>query len=125
MDALYALLREIGTEAEKNAKRDLSGSPQSLKALLYNMAMPVILNFRTEEESYHFIFQKGGSVSLHCGVHAHPDVNVSAERLELIRILQNRDKEGFTRAERTGRLKISEQSFKGKLAVMKLRELFL
>ena len=125
MTALYSLLREIGTEAEQNAKRELFGSSRSMKTLLYTMLMPLVLNFQTEEESYHFIFQKGGSVSLLHGLHENPDVYVSADHAKLIHILQNRDKAGFERAERTRRIKIMARTFKGSLAVVKLRALFL
>jgi hypothetical protein len=125
MGTLYALLREIGTEAENNARRELSGSQRSMKALLYNMLMPMVLNFQTEDESYHFIFQKGGSVALQRGLHDRPDVKVTGEHAELIRLLQNKDKTGFEVAERTRKIKIFAPTYKGRLAVMKLRELFL
>lgn len=125
MTALYSLLREIGTEAEQNAKRELLGSPQSILALLYAMLMPLVLNFQTGEERYHFIFQKDGSISLVSGLHEDPDVDVSADHAELVHILQNRDKARFKHAERTRRIKITARTFKGSLAVVKLRALFL
>jgi hypothetical protein len=125
MGTLYTLLREIGTEAENKSKRELSGSQRSMKTLLYNMFMPLVLNFQTEEESYHFIFQKGGSVALHRGLHDRPDVKVTGEHAGLIHLLQNKDKEGFVVAERTRKIKIITLTYKGRLAVMKLRELFL
>ena len=125
MGALYTLLREIGTEAENKTKRELSGSQRSVKTLLYNMLMPLVLNFQTEEESYHFIFQKGGSVALQRGLHDCPDIKVTGEHAALIQLLQNKDKEGFLVAEQTRKIKIVTPTYKGRLAVIKLRELFL
>ena len=125
MEDLYNVLKEIGTEAETKARGELSDPPGSLKALLYNMLMPLVLNFQTEEESYHFIFQKGGSVSLYRGLHNSPDVNVSGEHAELLFLLQTRDKKRFEIDERTGKIKIGTFTFKGRQGVTKLRELFL
>ena len=123
---LYNVLKEIGTEAESKVKGELSDPPGSIKALLYNMLMPLVLNFQTdEEESYHFIFQKGGSVYLYSGLHNSPDVKVSGEHAELLFLLQTRDKKRFEMDERTGKITISTFTFKGRQGVTKLRELFL
>jgi len=125
MEDLYNVLKEIGTEAESKVNGELSDPPGSIKTLLYNMLMPLVLNFQTEEESYHFIFQKGGSVSLYMGLHNSPDVNVSGEHAELLFLLQTRDKKRFEMDERTGKITISTFTFKGRQGVTKLRELFL
>jgi hypothetical protein len=125
MDELYDVLKEIGIEAESKVKRELSGPTGLIKALFYNVITPAVLNFQTERECYHFIFQKGGSVSLRRGLHESPDVNVSGEHAELLYLLQNRDKKRFEMSEQTRRIKVIPSSFKGRQAVMKLRELFL
>ena len=125
MAALYDVLKGIGIEAERKVKGELSGSSGMLKAHLYNTLMPLVLNFQTEEESHHFIFQKGGAVSLHSGLHTNPDVRVSGEHAELLYLLQNRDKERFEQAERARRIKITSRTFKGGQAVAKLRGLVL
>jgi len=125
MEDLYNVLKEIGTEAESKVKGELSDPPGSIKALLYNMLMPLVLNFQTEEESYHFIFQKGGSVSLYRGLHNSSDVKVSGEHAELLFLLQTRDKKRFEMDERTGKITIITFTFKGRQGVTKLRELFL
>lgn len=125
MEDLYNVLKEIGTEAESKVKGELSDPPGSIKALLYNMLMPLVLNFQTEEESYHFIFQKGGSVSLYRGLHNSSDVKISGEHAELLFLLQTRDKKRFEMDERTGKITIITFTFKGRQGVTKLRELFL
>jgi len=125
MEDLYNVLKEIGTEAESKVKGELSDPPGSIKALLYNMLMPLVLNFQTEEGNYHFIFQKGGSVSLYGGLHNSPDVKVSGEHTELLFLLQTRDKKRFEMDERTEKITISTFTFKGRQGVTKLRELFL
>lgn len=125
MTALYNMLKEIGIEAERKVKSELSGSSGKLRALLYDILMPLVLNFQTEEESYHFIFQKGGTVSLHSGLHTNPDVKIYGEHAELLYLLQNRDKGGFKHAERTRRIKVIARTFKGMQAVAKLRGMFL
>lgn len=125
MEELYNVLKEIGIEAENKVKRELSGPTGRIKALFYNVITPAVLNFQTERESYHFIFQKGGSVSLRRGLHKCPDVNVSGEHAELLYLLQNRDKKRFEIDERRRKIKVIPRSFKGRQAVMKLRELFL
>ncbi len=125
MEDFYSVLKEIGTEAECKVKGELSDPPGSIKAFLYNMLMPLVLNFQTEEESYHFIFQKGGSVYLYMGLHNSPDVKVSGEHAELLFLLQTQDKKRFEIDEKTGKIKISTFTFKGGQGVTKLRELFL
>ena len=125
MEELYTVLKEIGIEAENKVKRELSGPTGRIKTLFYNVITPAVLNFQTERESYHFIFQKGGSVSLRRGLHTSPDVNVSGEHAELLYLLQNRDKKRFEIDERRRKIKVIPCSFKGWQAVMKLRELFL
>jgi hypothetical protein len=125
MSALYSVLKEIGTEAERKVKNELSGPAGPIKILFYNIIMPLVLNFKTEEESYHFIFQKGGSVSLCKGLHTNPDVTVNGEHAELLFLLQVQDKERFKMDEKTRRIMITTRTFKGRQAVTKLRELFL
>ncbi|MDI6885491.1 MAG: hypothetical protein QMD22_03925 [archaeon] len=125
MEELYTVLKEIGIEAGKKVKRELSGPLGAIKLPLYNLLAPMILNFQTERESYHFISQKGGSVSLRRGLHKSPDVNVSGEHAELLYLLQNLDKRRFEIDERRRRIKVIPRSLKGRQAVMKLRELFL
>ena len=100
MDELYDVLKEIGSEAENKVKGELSGPTGWIKVLFYNVITPVVLNFQTEREGYHFIFQKGGSVSLCRGLHTSPDVNVLGEHAELLYLLQNRDKKRFEMDER-------------------------
>lgn len=125
MDTLCNALKEIGTEAERKVKSELFGPVGPIKTLFYNIITPLVLNFETEAESYHFIFHRGGSVSLCTGLHNNPDVTVTGEHAELLYLLQEQDKERFKMAERTRKLTIAAHTFKGRQAVMKLRELFL
>ncbi|RZN33697.1 MAG: hypothetical protein EFT35_10200 [Methanophagales archaeon ANME-1-THS] len=125
MEELYRLLKDIGCEAQKKVKEELSGPTGGIKALVYNLITPMVLNFQTELESYHFIFHKGGSISLHQGLHMTPDVTVSSEQAELVCILRDHDKKRFERDEQVGKIKIHTRSLKGRQAVTKLRELFL
>ena len=125
MGALYAALKEIGTEAERKVKSELSGPAGPIKTLFYNLITPLVLNFETDEESYHFLFQKGGSVALRTGSHTTPDVTVQGDHAELLYLLQNHDTERFRMAERTRKLTITARTFTGRQAVAKLRELFL
>jgi hypothetical protein len=125
MDELCTVLAEIGCEAEKKVMEELSGTTGRIKALFYNLITPMVLNFQTERECYHFLFHKGGSISLHRGLHMNPDVTVSGEHAELLCLLQNRDKKRFEMDERAKKVKISPRSLKGMQAVTKLRELFL
>lgn len=125
MEDLYNVLKGIGLEAESKIKVELSCPSGRIKALLYDMFMPLALNFQTEEERHHFIFQKGGSISLYRELHNCPDVEVSGEHAELLFLLQARDKERFEMDERARRIEISACTFKGRQAVMKLRGLFL
>ena len=125
MDTLYNALKEIGTEAERKVKEELSGSAGPIKLLFYNLITPLVLNFETERERYHFIFQRGGSVSVCQELHNNPDVIVSGAHAELLSLLQNRDTERFKLAEQTRKIEISTRTFKGRQTVTKLRELFL
>ncbi|MBN1762018.1 MAG: hypothetical protein JW878_02905 [Methanomicrobia archaeon] len=125
MDALYNALKEIGTEAECKVKEELSGSSGPIKLLFYNLITPLVLNFETERERYHFIFQKGGAVSVCQELHNNPDVIVSGAHAELLYLLLNRDKERFKIAEQTRKVTINTPTFKGRQTVTKLRELFL
>lgn len=125
MESLYDVLKEIGVETESKVKRELSGPSGAIKTLFYNLITPLVLDFQTEEECYHFIIQKGGSVSLRRGLHSNPDVKVSGEHAELLYLFQNRDKERFTLAERTRKITIIPRTFKGRQVIMKLRDLFL
>ncbi len=125
MVELYPLLEEIGTEAEKKVKSECSGPLGSIKSHIYCILMPMVLQIQTEKESHHFIFQKDGSVTLHEGAHGKPDVTFSGEHAELLYLLQNRDKKRFEQDERTKKIKIISRTFKGRQAVMKLRDLFL
>ncbi|HUV02944.1 MAG TPA: hypothetical protein VMW67_05835 [Desulfobacteria bacterium] len=125
MDALYNALKEIGTEEERKVKAELSGSSGPIKILFYNLITPLVLNFETERERYHFIFQKGGSVSVCRGLHNNPDVIVSGAHAELLYLLQSHDKERFKIDEQTRKVKIRTRTFKGRQTVTKLRELFL
>jgi hypothetical protein len=125
MESLGNLLNEIGREAEYKVKRELSGPAGALKAFFYNVITPLVLNFETEHEVYHFVFQRGGSVSVQRGLHANPDVKVIGEHAELLYLLQNRDAKRFELAEKSGKIKIVCRTFKGGQTVVKLRELFL
>ena len=125
MGELYILLKDIGCEAQKKVKEELSGPTGGIKALVYNLITPMVLNFQTELETYHFLFHKGGSVSLHEGLHTNPDVTLACDQAELLCILRDHDRKRFEMDERVGKIKIITRSLKGKQAVMKLRELFL
>jgi hypothetical protein len=125
METLYNLLTEIGREAERKVKFELSGPGGPLKTFFYNTMMPLVLNFETEQESYHFVFQTGGAVCLYRDLHANPDVAVLGEHAELIYLFKNQDAKRFELAEKTQRLKIVSHTFKGRQAVKKLRGLFL
>lgn len=125
MDELYNALKEIGCEAERKVKEELSGTAGRIKALFYNLITPMVLNFQTERADYHFLFHRGGAISLHRGLHPNPDVTVSGEHAELLFLLKNRDKKRFELDERARKVKISPRSLKGMQAVSKLRELFL
>ncbi len=125
METLRDLLEEIVAEAERKVTEELSGPGGPLKALFYNLLMPLVLNFQTETENYHFIFQRGGSISLRPGLHGCPDVTVRGEHAELLYLLRNRDKARFVQDERSDKIRIVPCSFKGSQAVMKLRDIFL
>lgn len=125
METLYNLLTEIGREAERRLKLELSGPGGPLKTFFYKQITPLVLNFETEQECYHFVFETRGAVCLYRGLHANPDVNFSGEYAELIYLFQNRDAKRFEQDEKTHKFKIVSHSFKGRQAVRKLREFFL
>ncbi|MBN1455580.1 MAG: hypothetical protein JW945_04965, partial [Methanomicrobia archaeon] len=76
-------------------------------------------------ECYHFIFQKDGSVVLCPGLHSKPDVNLTGAYDEVLHLLQTRDKKLFELDQRIGKITITTPTFKGREAVIKLREMFL
>jgi len=125
METLYNLLTEIGQEAESRLKLELSGPGGSLKTFFYNQITPLVLNFETEQERYHFVFETRGAVCLYRGLHTNPDVTVLGEHAELIYLFQNRDAKRFEQDEKTRKLKVVSHSFKGRQTVNKLRGLFL
>jgi len=125
METLHNLLTEIGREAERRLKFELSGPGGPLKTFFYNQITPLVLNFETDQECYHFVFQAGGAVCLYRGLHANPDVAVLGEHAELIYLFQSRDAKQFELAEKTRKLRIVSHTFKGRQAVNKLRGLFL
>ncbi|HDS45542.1 MAG TPA: hypothetical protein ENN68_05550 [Methanomicrobia archaeon] len=125
METLRGLLDEIVVEAERKVEQELSGPAGAIKALFYNLLMPLVLNFQTETECYHFHFLRGGSISLQPGLHEDPDVIVRGEHAEILYLLRNRDAARFKHDEQTGKIRIIPRSFRGSQAVMKLRDLFL
>jgi len=125
METLQGLLEEIVAEAERKVKKELSGPGGPIKALFYNLLMPMVLNFQTETECYHFLFLRGGSISLQLGLHEYPDVIFRGEHAELLYLLRNRDAARFKHDEQTEKIQIIPCSFKGRQAVMKLRDFFL
>ena len=124
MDELYNLLARIRIEAESRIRSELSGLGGIIKAPIYNSFMPLFVNVRSEKESYHFTFQKGGAVSLYRGTHNNPDVTMSGDHTELKYLLQTRDKNKFQIDERTGKIKIIVHTSKGGQAIGKIREMF-
>lgn len=124
MVELYNLLEKTRVEAEKRIRRELSGFSGLIKAPIYNTFLPLIVNVQSERESYHFIFKRGGTVSLYNGSHNNPDVTISGEHIELIYLLQGKDKNRFTLDERTGKIKIISHTSKGPQAIAKIREMF-
>ncbi len=125
METLYNLLTEICHEAERRVKVELSGPGGPLKTFFYKQITPLVLNFETEEECYHFVFETSGAVCLYRGLHTNPDVDFSGEHAELLYLFKNQDAKRFEQDEKTHKLKIVSHSFKGRQAVHKLRGLFL
>ncbi len=123
---MYNLLRELGIEAERKGKAEMAGDTKSgkIRALIYRAMTPIVFNIQTEKESYHFIFQKDGSVVLCPGLHLKPDVTLNGAYDEVIHLLQTRDKKLFELDQRMGKLKIATTTLKGREAVIKLREMF-
>jgi hypothetical protein len=123
MESLYNLLREFGIEAEHKGRQELSSSSKMMKAF-FEALTPVIFNIRTEQERYHFIFQKNGAVSLHPGLLNSADVTLSGPHSEVLYLLETRDKKRFEMNERKRIIRISATTFKGIVAASKLRKLF-
>ena len=124
---MYNSLKELGIEAERKGKIEMSGDAKSrkIKTLMYRVMMPIVFNIQTEKECYHFIFQKDASVVLCQGLHPKPDVKLSGTYDEVLHLLQSRDKKLFEMDQRTGKITITTPTFKGREAVIKLREMFL
>ncbi len=122
---MYELLKELGIDAENKAKEELSGHSKKMKTTLFKILTPVVFNIQTEEDEYHFVFNKDASVSRYHGLHSKPDVKFSSTHAELLYLLETRDNKRFKLAEKTRKVKIVTKNFRGKEAVMKLRELFL
>ncbi len=125
METLYNLLTEIGREAERKVNSELSGLGGPLKTYFYKKITPLVLNFETEQECYHFVFEFSGTVCLYRGLHATPDVHFTGEYAEMIYLFKNQDAKRFEQDEKTRKLKIVSHNFKGRQAVRKLREFFL
>jgi hypothetical protein len=125
MVGLDGLLEEIGNKVENKVLLELSGLLGIIKAVFYNMLMPLVLNVKTERESHHFIFQTGGSVSLYKGLHNNADVEISGEHEEILYLLKTRDKDRFVTDEQTGKITVVSHTRKGRQAVMILRAMFL
>ncbi|HDS46208.1 MAG TPA: hypothetical protein ENN68_09040 [Methanomicrobia archaeon] len=123
---MYNSLRELGIEAERKGRAEMRGDSKSakIKTLLYRAMTPIFFNIQTEKECYHFIFQKDGSVVLSPGLHPKPDINLTGAYDEVIHLLQTRDKKLFELVQRTGKITITTPTFKGREAVVKLREMF-
>jgi len=123
---MYNSLRALGIEAERKGKAEMSGETKSgkIKTLMYRVMTPIVFSIQTEKECYHFIFQKDGSVVLCPGLHPKPDVNLTGAYDAVIHLLQSRDKELFEMDQRTGKITITTPTFKGREAVIKLREMF-
>lgn len=123
MGELHDLLQSIRDEAERKIKNELSGLTGLVKAPIYNMFMPLVVNIQTENEECHFIFQKGGSVFLYQESHHNPDITVSGEHAGLMYILRTREKNRFIADEKAGKIKIIPHTPKGSQAVTKIREI--
>jgi hypothetical protein len=122
---MYTLLKQLGIEAEEKGKQELEGPAKSIKTAFYRVLAPIVFNIQTETECYCYIFQKDGSVTLLTELHDKPDVKLIGPYEEVLYLLQTRDKERFEMAQRTRKIKIVTNTFQGKLAVTKLREMFL
>ena len=123
---MYKSLRELGIEAERKGKAEMSVDTKSgkIKTLMYRAMTPIFFNIQTEKECYHFIFQKDGSVVLCPGLHPKPDINLKGAHDEVIHLLQTRDRKLLEKDQRTGNITITTPTFKGREAVTKLREMF-
>ena len=122
---MYNLLKQLGVEAEEKGKQELEGPAKAVKTAFYKVLTPIVFNIQAETECYHYIFQKDGCVAFHAGLHDQPDVTLTGPYEELVYLLQTRDKTRFESDQRTRKIKIVTTTFKGKVAVNKLREMFL
>jgi hypothetical protein len=118
------LLSELRNEVQDRIKGEISGSQNAGKRFLYDMITPIRLNIRADSQEYHLEFLPGGQVQLHNHLASNPDVTVKGELESLRDSILQRSSRVFEEAERSGRIAVTSQSWKGQQAMQKVKELF-
>ncbi len=124
MTGLYDILEDIRNEAETRIQKELSGFLGIVRASVYNMFMPLVVNVITEDEAYHLTFQRGGTARLDKGSSATPDVTLRSSYSALRGLFQSRSKDGFEAAVQQGDIVITANTPKGQQALSKIKEMF-
>ena len=124
MSELISLLEPICAQLEDKIKKEISGPFNLPKKLIYDRIMPLRVNVSTASESSHFELLSGGRVQLHNGSAAESDVTISTDLAILKELIVRQSKSFFEEAEKTGKILVKSQTWKGEQAVNQVRQLF-
>ena len=85
--------------------------------------MPLTVNIVTDQGAVSLRIFKNGTIQLSSYLSSRPDNSIQTNFETLRSLYHSRDRKHFVQAEREGRIKITSNSYKGKQAERKLREL--
>ena len=113
---------KISVEIEKAIKSELS-KRSIIERIGYAMFMPLTINIITEEGSASLVVLKDGIVRLRNQCSSAPDITLQSNFRTLTSLYNTRSPNRFVQAEEQGKIKIISNSWKGRQAERKLREL--
>jgi len=121
---LVSLLEPICAQLEDKIRKEISGPFNLPKKLVYDRIMPLRVNVSTPSESSYFELLSGGRVQLHQGSAAESDATISADLAVLKELIVRQSKSFFEDAEKSGKILVKAQTWKGEQAVTQVRQLF-
>jgi len=118
----YEFIERLRIEAEKAIKAELSRRTV-IERVGFGLFMPLTINIITDAGSASLVFLNDGSVQCKKNLSTNPNNVIQADFGTLKELYSSRNKSQFIRAEREGKIKITNNDLKGQQAERKIREL--
>lgn len=122
--SLASLLNPLCIQLEQKIKKEISGTFNLPKKMVYDRVMPLRVNVTAAAETCYFELLPGGSVQLHQGSTLEPDVTIRADPAVLKELILRQSKTFFENAEKQGAISVTANSWKGEQAVNQVRQAF-